>query len=247
MPAAPRQAERRIAILEVTFWLLTVSAVVGVAAYVGLRARHDDDLTPEQQAYVRAVATQQALTYIEAVATQQASMPLADTAAAPAPAPRAVVAAPTAPIAAPPAQSRPEPPAPPSAAPSQASPTPVPPPPLPAPAVAPPPPPPPPPPATVSLPPGAACVGFMNGNTSTGEDACRQIIADPATNHDVALCIGDVLAGTQLTQDGKHDCTQAALHTRDAFLQDCFLGLAGLSHFGRRACTQYYNRYAHPS
>ena len=86
----------------------------------------------------------------------------------------------------------------------------------------------------------------MNGNTSTGDEQCRQVVAAPDTNPDVASCISDVLAGTQMSVPGAQHCTQAALHTQDAFLQDCFMGLAGLSHFGRRACTQYYDRFAHP-
>ena len=92
----------------------------------------------------------------------------------------------------------------------------------------------------------AVCVAYLNGTISAGDEQCRQVIAAPDTNPDVAACIGDVLAGTQTSVPGKHDCTQAALHTRDAFLQDCFMGLAGLSHFGRRACAQYYNRFANP-
>jgi hypothetical protein len=86
----------------------------------------------------------------------------------------------------------------------------------------------------------------MNGNASTGEQQCRQVIAAPDTDRDVAACIGDVLAGTQTSDSGKHDCTLAALHTQDAFLQDCFMGLADLSHFGRGSCRMYYYRFANP-
>ena len=66
----------------------------------------------------------------------------------------------------------------------------------------------------------------------------------PGTDVDVAACINDVLLGTQLSEAGKHTCTQAALHTRDAYLQDCFMGLADLSHFGRGSCRQYYYGFA---
>lgn len=255
-------AERGFAVVEAAFWLAVTAGVLGVAAFVGLRGHADDNLTPEQQAYVRAVATQQALAYIQAVATQQAEAPppvsAPPPAVAPPPARPAAPVAPAAPppppasapppAALPPAQSHPEPPAAaPTPAPRPPAPTTAPPPPPPPPPTATPiPPPPPPPPPPADLPPMAACVGFMNGNTSSGADACNQLVADPATNDNVAACISAVIAGAATSPDGKHDCTQAALDTRDAFLQDCFLGLAGLSHFGRRACQQYYERYANP-
>lgn len=226
-----RAAERGAAFIEILLWVATISAVVGFGTYVALQARADD-LTPEEEAYVRVVATQQAVSFLQAVATQ-AAQPAPDINEQPvsqAPPPSA--------IGRPPAQLPAEPAAPPQ---------PTPPPPPRAPAVAPPPPTPaPPPPPAVAIPAMAVCVYYLNGNSSTGADSCQQVMAAPDTNTNVVKCIGHVLAGTQYTETGAKDCTQAALKTRDAFLQDCFMGLAGLSHFGRRACIQYYNRFANP-
>ena len=226
MSKSPRPGERGVAFVEALLWLATTATVAGVASFIGLHAWSNPhaDLTPEQQGYVRAVATQQAVAYLQAVATQHAE----PRAYVPPPAPPAPVAAAPQPVATRPAPLPTQPPAPQPPAPPPPAP----------------PPPPPPPPPPVAIPPIATCVAYLNATIPTGDEQCRQVIAATDTNPDVALCVGDVLAGTQASDAGKHDCTQAALHTRDAFLQDCFMGLAGLSHFGRRACAQYYERFA---
>lgn len=141
-----RTSERGQGIVEIGMWLVAGAVVIGVAVFAvrWANARGDKPLTPEEQAYVQAVAMQQAAAYIAAVATQEAE---AANAAPPPPAPPAQAgapqqSAPVAPAAPPPAPAAPPPP--PPAAPTVAQP--------PAPPVAAPTSPPPPPP-TVPPPP----------------------------------------------------------------------------------------------
>ena len=209
-----------------------------VAGYFVVYAKDSElSLTPQQQAYVQAVATQRAEDYIRAVATQQASAP-PPAPVAPAPPPQQVSAPPQAPAPPPPAPP-PSPPTsvpPPAPAPTQAPAPPPPPRPLP-----PPPPPPPPPPHT--KPPMATCVGYMVGLTSTGLDACQQLTTDPGTDVSVRNCIDDVISGTATSAIGKSECANAAGASGDPYLNDCFLGLSGQSLYGRTSCRQYYGAH----
>lgn len=219
--------ERGESILELILWVGGAMAALGVAGYAILwaRAQGDPKLTPEQAAYVEAVATQQADAYIRAVATLQAQQP----APAPTPVPRVVSQQP--------APSQPSAPPPPAPAPTN-TPAPYIPPPPPAPAPTPTVPPAPPP----SKPPMAACVGYMARITSTGIEACNQITQDTTWDARIRNCIYDVIAGQATSAAGKSDCLGAALVTRDAYLSDCFLGLSDQSHFGMTSCRQYYAR-----
>ena len=210
--------------------LALTAAVIGTAAYVlFFRDNGDKGLTPQQQAYVAAVATQQADAYIRAVETQRAgeaaSAPAPQQSAAPAPPPQSVV-------------ERPVPPTIPAPAPTSAPPAPPPPPPPPpAPAPTSPPAAPPPP----SKPPMAACVGYMVGITSSGLDSCNQITQNTAYNAAVRNCIYAIISGSGTSSEGKAACVQASLATsNDAYLSDCFLGLSGQSLYGRTSCRQYY-------
>jgi hypothetical protein len=221
-----RFGERGESVLETLGIIALTLTVIGAIAWVVVIRPNQSNavkLTPEQQAYVVAVATQRAQTYIVAVATMQAQPP---TPAAPRQQPQ-VAAPPQAPSQAPPPAPT-SPPAPPSAPPA---------PPPPAPPTATPVPPPP----TPVKPPMATCVGFMVGLTSTGLDACQSIVSG-AGNFDVRIrnCVNDIISGTATTGAGQADCTSAALVATDPNLADCFLGLAGESHFGRTSCRQYY-------
>jgi hypothetical protein len=218
-----KPGERGESILETLAIVALTITVIGAIAYIAVVRPGQSGavkLTPEQQAYVAAVATQRAQAYIAAVATMQAQQPapvqqqpqvVAPPQSAP---PQAPAAAPTSPPA-PPPQSPPAPPAPTA--------TPVPPPPAPV------------------KPPMATCVGYMVGLTSTGIDACQSIVGGAGT-WDVRIrnCVNDIISGNGTTGTGGADCTSAALIASDPNLADCFLGLAGKSHFGRTSCRVYY-------
>ncbi|MBI5285138.1 MAG: hypothetical protein HY874_08605 [Chloroflexi bacterium] len=228
MSRAHLRDERAESLLEVAGMLALTVAVLAAITWVLIGKpgqAQTPNLTPEQQAYVISVATQQADAYIRAVATQQAAAP-----AAPAQAP--------APPNAPPPASNP----PPAPNPTIAPPPPAPAPPTPAsyPTIAPPPPAPPPspPPPEPGKPPMATCVGFMVGVTATGIEACQGIISDTAYDVRIRNCIYDIITGNGMTSTGKSHCVQAALADRE--LSDCFLGLIGESHFGRQSCYVYY-------
>jgi hypothetical protein len=123
-------SERGKVALEIVGWAAAASLVLVVAGYVVIAKpgqAKTPKLTPEQQAYVQAVATQQALAYISAIATQQAdayiiavaTQQASAAAEAPppttlqyAPSPRAQVASAPPPTTAPPKQSAPAPQAP---------------------------------------------------------------------------------------------------------------------------------------
>jgi hypothetical protein len=225
------RGERGETIMGIIGYLSVAGALIAAIGYFVVYAR-ERKLTPAEQAYVIAVATQRADAYIRAVATQQAS----------APPPAAVIDPPrAAPTAAPAVQQPP--------APVQVAPTPAPPPyaPPPAPIYVPPPyvPPPaptapPPPPPRPTKPPMGVCVGYMAGLTSTGVEACQQLVADTSLYITVRNCIADIIGGTATTPAGKADCVNAALHAGDPNLSDCFLGLSDQSHFGGTSCRQYY-------
>lgn len=216
-----RRRERGESILEVAGYLALVGAIVAVGGYFVVYANDDSKLTAAQQAYVVAVATQRADAYIRAVATQAAGAPPPREAVAPrAPVPAVAVAPPPQ---APPALVPTSPP------PVAAAPY-VPPP--PAPTAAPPPPP-------VTKPPMAACVGFMVGLTTTGVEACQQLVVDKGVDVRVRNCIGHLLAGDATSGAGQADCVGASLAVSGT-LADCFLGLSGQSLYGRTSCRQYY-------
>lgn len=132
------QRQRGEALIQMAAWGAIIVLVLGISGFVVLRARSHStaaSLTPDQQAYVKAVATQQAQAYVVAVATQQAETyinAIATQAAAPVPpaapsrtAPAPVAQAPTAqPISRLPA---PPPIPPPAPAPTAVPPTPIPP------------------------------------------------------------------------------------------------------------------------
>ncbi|MDP9236050.1 MAG: hypothetical protein M3P30_01395 [Chloroflexota bacterium] len=212
------RGERGESIMEIIGYLAVAGALAAVAWYFVVYDK-ERKLSPAEQAYVVAVATQRADAYIRAVATQQAS---ASPPAAPIEPPASV-----APVVA----ARPPAPPPAPLAPTAAAPPYVPP---PAPTSAPPPPPP------RTKPPMGTCVGYMAGLTSTGIDACQQLTADASLHVTVRNCIGDVINGSATTPIGKSDCVNAALHAGDANLSDCLLGLSGQSHFGPTSCKQYY-------
>ena len=70
-----REGERGESMLELMLWVGMALAVAAVAGYVVFMRPWEDKpikLTPEQQVYVQAVATQQADTYLRTVATQAA-------------------------------------------------------------------------------------------------------------------------------------------------------------------------------
>jgi hypothetical protein len=208
-------AERGEGLIEFVAYIALAGVVMAAAGYFLLYANQDHRLSYEQQAYVIAVATQRADAYIRAVATQQAGAPPA---AAQAAAPAQVAPPPQAPPAAPPTPTVYVPP----------QPAPTSPPPLPTAT------------PTRTKPPMATCVGYMAGFAQDGLGACQQIMAAPGTDAGVRNCISDIIGGTATTPAGQGDCVQAALHTSDANLSDCFLGLSGQSHFGRQSCRQYY-------
>jgi len=227
-----RFGERGESVLETLGIVALTLGVVGTIAWVVVIRPNQSNavkLTPEQQAYVAAVATQRAQAYVAAVATMQAQP------AAPVEPQQPQVAAP------PQSQSQAPPPAPTS--------PPLPPPPPPPPPAPPPPAPPtstpvppPPPPAPVK-PPMATCVGYMVGLTATGIDACQAIVGGtPSFDVRIRTCISDVISGTAATVPGQADCAAAALVGGDPNLADCFLGLADESHFGRMSCRTYYYR-----
>ncbi len=225
--------ERGDGILEFVGMLALTAAVIGTAAYV-LFFRDDGSqtFTPQQQAYIAAVATQQADAFIRAVETQRAGEAPAQQVsapqqpAAPAPPPQSVIERPPQPTIPPPA---------PTSAPAAPPPPPPPPPPAPAPTsppVAPPPP---------SKPPMATCVGYMAGITAGGIDSCNQITQNTSYNPAVRNCIYAIITGAGTSSEGKAACVQASLVTAsDGYLSDCFLGLSGQSLYGRTSCRQYY-------
>jgi hypothetical protein len=228
--------ERGDGILELVGMLALTAAVIGTAAYV-LFLRDDGarTFTPQEQAYLAAVATQQADAYIRAVATQRAAEPPPQQVsaprqpAAPAPPPQSVVEPPPPPAIPPPA---------PTSTPAAAPPPPPPPPPAPAPTSPPAVPPPP------AKPPMATCVGYMAGITGGGIGACNQITQDTSYNPAVRNCIYAVITGTATSSTGKASCVQASLVTAsDGLLSDCFLGLSGQSHYGMTSCRQYYGAH----
>lgn len=227
--------ERGESTLELLLWVVGAVAALSVAGYAVVWARSQNDtpdLTPEQQAYVAAVATLQAQDYIRAVATMQAEHPAPPLTATP-----ATHVAVGQPPAAPPQQPAPQQPAPPPPAPVPTN-TPLPyippPPPPPAPTATPPPPPP------LTKPPMATCVGYMVGITSTGIDACNQITQDTKWDVRVRNCVYDIIVGNGTSGAGQADCLGASMAAGDPNLSDCFLGLSGQSHFGRTSCRQYY-------
>ncbi len=233
-------SERGESILGLLAWIVGSVALLSIAGYAVLWAREDRSvhLTPEQQAYVQAVATQRADAYVRAVATMQAEHP------APAPTPVPPVSKPPAapveqPVQQQPVQQAPAPqqPAPPPPAPVPTS-TPIPyiPPPAPVPTTPPAPPPPPP----LAKPPMATCVGYMVGLTSTGIDACNQVTQDTTWDPRVRNCVYDIIVGNGNSGAGQADCLGASQAAGDPNLSDCFLGLSGQSLFGRTSCRQYY-------
>jgi hypothetical protein len=245
--------ERGESNLELLLWCAAALGVAVFAGYIVVAKPWEEKpikLTPEQQAYVQAVATQQADTYIVAVATQveadriaaadaaQSAPPLSAPAqpyVPPQPQPEPVVQQPAAPPPAAPPASAPAPnnPAPPPpAATATATPKPV------APPVPPPPPPPtaaPPPPSNHS--PMAMCVGYMMNYSTAGFDECVSFVQ--GSDYNLSLCIGYII-GSPGAEDGKGACTEVA-RTAGASLGDCLLGLSGQSHFGRTSCSVYYS------
>ena len=216
--------ERGESIIEIAGLLGLTVAVLGIIAYVlFFRPSDGPNLTPEQRAYVAAVATQQADAYIRAVATRQAEAHAEQAVSRPPQPPAPVAPPPQAPVA------PPEPQAPPPS-------------PQPAPTIAPPPPAPPPPPPPVK-PPMATCVGYMVGLTSTGIEACQGIISGTSYEAAARNCIYDIVSGTATSGPGKADCVQASLAAGDAYLSDCFLGLSGQSLYGRTSCRMYYGAH----
>jgi len=240
-------------------WAGAALGVVAIAGYVVFMKPWEDKpikLTPEQQAYVAAVATQQADSYIIAVATQQADAALA-AASAPQSAPPAPSGyePPSQADVQPPAGSAPppsQPPAsipPPAPAPTQppangSAPPPPPPPtatPTPKPAPPPPPPtatPPPPPESSGASTPMGRCVGYVAGLSSIGYDDCVNFVltGDYNTSH----CIGHIIGSPGIT-DGPAACVQVALS--DYQLGDCFMGVTGQSYYGYTSCRIYYETH----
>ena len=216
--------ERGENILELAGMLALTAAVLGTSAYVlFFRPTGGSGFTPEQQAYIAAVQTQQADAYIRAIATQRAAAP---------PPQEQTSRQPTVP---------PPPPLAPleTAAPPRSAPAPtIAPPPAPTPAPTSPPAPPPP-----AKPPMATCVGYMVGLTATGLYACQGIISGTAYGAPVRNCIYAIVSSTATTGAGKADCVQAARTAGDAYLSDCFLGLSGQSLYGRTSCRMYYGAH----
>jgi len=223
------------------FGALAAALLAGAAyAVVWARAQDNRTLTPQEKAYVAAVATQRAQAYIAAVATSQAQAPPPASAPEP-PSQPYVPPAPTptpiiiyVPVAPPPPAPPPPVPPPPVPPPPAPPPTPVPPP--------PPPPPPAPPQPAPTKPPMAMCVGYMVGLTSDGVAQCQQIASGGGGTWDTRVrnCIRDIIAGSGSTGAGQADCLGAALAAGDPNLSDCFLGLTGQSLYGRTSCRQYY-------
>jgi hypothetical protein len=87
------------------------------------------------------------------------------------------------------------------------------------------------------------CLGYLGGDVSasTGRPACEQVIATTSAPG-VAGCLQQALNGTPTSAAGKAACTEAALNSTDAFLQDCWLGIADLSHFGMSSCLHIYRK-----
>jgi hypothetical protein len=237
--------EERGSIAEAVLW---AGAALGIAAFFGYVVlakpwqEKPIELTPEEQAYVQAVATQQAEAYIAAVATMQADQ-AENGAAAPSqstsydpPAPSQP--APQQPLSQPPQQapsSQPEQPPPPPPAPTATLAAKPPPPPA---ATKAPPAPPPPPPDGSNKPPMARCVGYMAGFSSEGYEDCVSIVQ--TADYDTSHCVGYII-GSPGTDDGKAACVQVALKTDEDYLGDCLMGLTGQSHFGATACRIYYD------
>jgi len=208
--------------------LLAATVLVGGAyAFVWVRGE-DEQLTPQEQAYAAAIATQQAGAYAAAVATQQAAGPPPASAPEP-PQPEYIyVPVPATPVViyVP--------------APTQAAPPPAPPPPAPAPTQAPPPPPQPTPVPTKS--PMKMCVGYMAGLSAQGLAECQQITQGGGGTWSDAVrnCVQHVISGTATSGAGKADCLGAGMSAGDPNLNDCFLNLSGQSHFGATSCRLYY-------
>lgn len=228
--------ERGESFLELLLWVAGSVAALSVAGYavVWARSQGDPKLTPEQQAYVQAVATLQAEDYIRAVATMQAEHPAPVQQSAPPPVTQQQAPTQQQPA---PQQPAPQQPAPPPPAPVPTN-TPLPyiPPPAPPPAPTPTPPPAPP----LTKPPMATCVGYMVAITTTGIEACNQITQDTKWDTRVRNCVYDIITGQGYTAAGQADCLGASMAAGDPNLADCFLGLSGQSHFGRTSCRQYY-------
>lgn len=244
--------------VELTGWIVAIALAVLVLGYLLWQGRaKGQHFTPEQRAYLAAIATQQADAYIRAIVTQQAAA--AGQAVAPAAAEGAVatnggqastsggqeqVYVPPQPPAAPVEQPPVLPPAP---APTATPVPPAPPPPPPAPTSAPPPPPPPPP-APTPAPSGGsggqttlgACVGYMVGSTSTGLPACQQIASGP--DQVLGACISAIIGGSGQTAAGKAACLSAAAAASNVYLGDCLLGLTGQSYYGKTSCRLYYQQ-----
>jgi len=105
--------ERGENVLELTGMLALTAAVLGTSAYVlFFRPTSGSGFTPQQQAYIAAVQTQQADATIRAIATERAAAPPSQQSAPAAP-PLAPVEPPAPPPSAPPTTIAPPPPAPP--------------------------------------------------------------------------------------------------------------------------------------
>lgn len=224
-------------------WVGMALAVAGVAGYVVFMRPWEEkpiDLTPEQQVYVQAVATQRADAYIRAVATQQAEAALAPPPQAPPQQPSNYVP-PTKVPAAPPKQSAPPPqqPAPqqPPPPPPPPTATPVPPPPPPPAPPPQPPPPPPPPPAPSGKSPMSLCVGYLAGFASSGYNECVGFIQNGEFY--LSHCIAYLMHSPGI-EDGKGMCARAAMNNDEKYLPDCLLGLSGQSHYGYTSCRLYH-------
>ena len=85
----------------------------------------------------------------------------------------------------------------------------------------------------------AMCVGYMVGLTSDGLPQCQQIAAK---GDKLGICVGDIIAGTATTAQGRADCLTGAMAANDSYLTDCLLGLSGQSFYGKTSCRQYYAR-----
>lgn len=229
-----RRGERG-SIVEAVLWAGAALGIATFSGYVVLAKPWQDkpiELTPEEQAYVAAVATQQAEAYIAAVATMQADQAAKAAAEPPQSSAYEPPASQPAPSQAPPqAPSQPQPPPPPPTATPAAKP-----PPPPAATKAPPAPPPPPPDGS-NKPPMARCVGYMAGFSSVGYEDCVTIVQ--TADYDTSHCVGYII-GSPGAEDGKAACVQVAVYTDEQYLGDCLMGLTGQSHFGPTACRLYY-------
>ncbi len=211
MPRRKPGEERGDGILEFIGMLALTAAVIGTATYV-LFFRDDGGrtFTPQEQAYIAAVATQQADAYIRAVETQRARETLVQQVsapqqpAAPAPPPQSVVEQPTQPAIAPPAPTSP-----PSLPPSK-----------------------PPMAACVGYMAGFTAGGIDSCNQITQDSSYYTSIRSCVH----AIITG---AGTSADGSGAC-VQAALHTSSNPSLSDCFLGLSGQSHFGMQSCRKYY-------